>query len=125
MFFLLTRTCSVCRQRGPGNFQHRLGPGTDINTIEAGIPRELARVIQQSMEKDPLKRPENLIALRSALLPFSARGTSQADLGRRMAAFFIDTIMAAVVVVAISQFVGVFAILVGGMLTGNNLKIQA
>ncbi len=65
-----------------------------VNTIVKNIPRELARIVAQTLEKDPAKRPENLAELRSALLPFSKRGASLADVGRRMAAFFIDLTIA-------------------------------
>jgi uncharacterized RDD family membrane protein YckC len=81
-----------------------------VNTIVKNIPRELARIISQTLEKDPAKRPENLAQLRSALLPFSKRGATLADVGRRMAAFFMDLSIAGFLGGMISQLVAFFAI---------------
>ena len=49
------------------------------------------------MEKDPARRPQSLEILRDMLLPYSTRGASLADIGRRMAAFFIDIMIAATI----------------------------
>ena len=57
------------------------------------VPQQLDRLIAQTLEKDPARRPANLLAIRSALIPFSTRGSSIADLGRRAAAYFMDTIV--------------------------------
>ncbi len=123
LFFLLTGRAPFVGNAAQVISSIASDPAPDISTVVNGIPKELGRVIQQSLEKDPQKRHENLVALRSALLPFSTRGASQADLGRRLAAFFLDAIMAAVVVVSISQIVGMFAVLVSGMYTRENMKI--
>ncbi|MEM7455484.1 MAG: protein kinase [Planctomycetota bacterium] len=61
------------------------------------IPRALSRVIMQMLEKDPARRPVNLRALRSSLAPFASQGASLADVGRRMAAFFLDLTIATMV----------------------------
>ena len=74
-----------------------------VNDLNKSVPRELARVITWTLEKDPSKRPENLNMLRSALLPFSTRGASLADVGRRMAAFFIDLFIAGALAGILSQ----------------------
>ena len=104
----------------------------DITTVVDGIPKELGRIVQQSLEKDPAKRPENLSALRNALLPFSTSGASEADLGRRMAAFFIDSIICTCLIVMVVQFTTTLTMLsgafsnIGGFDTINliNLFIQ-
>ncbi|MFK7767866.1 MAG: protein kinase [Mariniblastus sp.] len=66
-------------------------------------PRELSRQIQQTLEKDPARRPENLSELRQSLLPFSTRGATPADFGRRMAAFFLDVFLISLVISFASQ----------------------
>lgn len=76
-----------------------------VNTIVKDIPRELSRIIAQTLEKDPGKRYENLGAFRAALLPFSTRGASLADIGRRMAAFFVDVTVASGIAALLSQAV--------------------
>ena len=81
-----------------------------VNTLVKNTPRELARIVAQTLEKDPAKRPENLAQLRSALLPFSKRGASLADVGRRMAAFFIDLTIAGFLGVMASQVIVLLAI---------------
>ena len=85
----------------------------DIATVVDGVPKELARIVQQTLEKDPNKRQENLVALRSALLPFSTRGASEADLGRRMAAYFIDSIICTCLAVMVVQFTTTLTMLSG------------
>lgn len=65
-------------------------------TIDKDIPRVLDRIVAQTLEKAPEKRPLNLLELREALLPFSSSGAAMANLGRRMAAFFIDVTIASV-----------------------------
>ncbi len=96
-------------------------PAPDIRSIKDGIPKELARIINRTLEKNPTKRPENLVALRSQLLPFSARGVSQADLGRRLAAFFIDAFVAGIVVNVVAQMVSFMFLFVGGLFASGDL----
>ncbi len=63
-------------------------------TIDKNIPRVLDRLVGQTLEKAPEKRPVNLLELREALLPFSSSGATMANIGRRMAAFFVDIAVA-------------------------------
>ena len=74
-----------------------------VTKYNKDVPRELSRLIAQTLEKDPEKRPENLSMLRAALLPFSTRGASLADVGRRLAAFFVDVLVASLVANICSQ----------------------
>lgn len=60
------------------------------------VPGELERLVSQALEKDPAQRPANLDQLRAGLLPFASGGTSIADLGRRLAAYFVDTTLVAI-----------------------------
>lgn len=64
-----------------------------LRTLVPKVPKPLDRIIAQSLEKDPERRPQNLSVLGASLLPYSGRGTSIADLGRRMAAFFVDILV--------------------------------
>ena len=80
-----------------------------VDSIEPSVPRELSRIINQTLEKDPERRPENLQALRQLLLPFSTRGATTADVGRRMAAFFVDITMIFLITSFASQLIGTFS----------------
>lgn len=75
--------------------------------LDKSIPRQLSRIIDQTLEKKPERRPENLEQLRQALLPFSTRGSTPADVGRRMAAFFLDTTVIGILIAFGSNVLGV------------------
>ena len=74
-----------------------------VSELDPSIPNGLGRVIAQSLEKDPSRRQQNLSELRAALLPYSTRGASLADVGRRMAAYFIDLFLAGFLAGILSQ----------------------
>lgn len=80
-----------------------------VKTLASGVPGELSRVIHQTLEKDPARRPENLEELRQLLLPFSTRGATPADPGRRMAAFFVDLLLISILIAFASQILGMLA----------------
>lgn len=88
-------------------------PPPKVSSLEPEVPVELSRIINQTLEKDPARRPENLDQLRSALLPFSTRGATTADIGRRMAAFYIDNAVIFVVLMFLAQSLGMFSQLIG------------
>ena len=67
-----------------------------VNEFAKAVPKPLVRLIAQTLEKDPDRRPLNLNMLRDGLLPFSTRGAVTADLGSRMGAFFIDLFFATI-----------------------------
>ena len=69
----------------------------NVKTIKPEVPKQLAALIHQTLEKDPGKRPANLEQIRLALRPFSSRGAVESDTGLRLAAFFIDFIVASFV----------------------------
>lgn len=77
-----------------------------VSNLAENVPEELSRVINQTLEKDPARRPENLEELRQSLLPYSTRGATVADPGRRMAAFFIDLLFITMIVLFFSQIEG-------------------
>ncbi len=66
-------------------------PAPTLKSIDADIPDELSHIVARTLEKNPDKRPQSAHELRTALLPFSDRHSSISDVGRRMAAFFIDS----------------------------------
>ncbi len=65
-----------------------------VSDFAKNVPKPLVKLIAQTLQKDPDRRPFNLNMLRDGLLPFSTRGAMAADPGRRMAAFFFDSILA-------------------------------
>ncbi|HMO15366.1 MAG TPA: protein kinase [Pirellulaceae bacterium] len=58
--------------------------------VRKEIPPTLAKIIAATLEKDPVRRPQTLSELRHQLEPFATKGTSFADVGRRIAAYCID-----------------------------------
>lgn len=75
-----------------------------VSDFTKNIPRPLVRLIASCLEKDPNRRPFNLNVVRDGLLQYSTRGAMVADPGRRMAAFFLDSITASFLSVLISTF---------------------
>jgi uncharacterized RDD family membrane protein YckC len=61
-----------------------------LHGLRAEVPRELDRLVARSLAKDPASRFDDLAQFRQALLPFATAGVSIADVGRRLAAFFLD-----------------------------------
>ena len=84
-----------------------------IDSLVEEVPRELSKIVNQTLEKDPARRPENLEALRQSLLPYSTRGISSADIGRRMAAFFLDMASVFLIISFASQIMGMFSQVIG------------
>lgn len=68
-----------------------------MSEVAKGIPKPLVKLVAQTLEKDPERRPFNLNVVRDALLPFSTRGAMAADPGRRMGAYFLDSLLVAIV----------------------------
>lgn len=66
-----------------------------VSEFANGIPRSLTRLISQTLEKDPNRRPHSLHMMRELLLPYSTSGAKPADIGPRMAAYFCDIVLAA------------------------------
>ena len=75
-----------------------------VSEYANGVPRALTNLIAQTLEKDPNRRPLSLHMMRELLLPYSTSGASTADIGRRMAAYFGDIMIAA----CIGSIVGMF-----------------
>lgn len=78
-----------------------------LRDLAPEVPKDLEEIILRAMEKSPADRYQNLEAMRHDLLPFASRGTSLAEIGRRVAAFMIDygvvqlTVQVMVLVVAL------------------------
>ncbi len=69
-----------------------------LKSLVPSVPRDLEKVIERTLRKDPEDRYEDLSELREALLPFSTRGTSLTQIGRRSAAYMIDYLIVGIVV---------------------------
>lgn len=88
--------------------------------LDKEIPRALDRIVGQSLEKDPEKRPLNLLELREALLPFSSSGASMANLGRRLAAFFVDITIAGFAANLIGSIATLFVVFSSNISSDSN-----
>jgi uncharacterized RDD family membrane protein YckC len=63
-----------------------------LSSVAPKIPRDLDRIVAQTLEKDSQRRFQKLDELRQALLPFATQGTAAAQVGRRVGAYFVDLI---------------------------------
>ena len=97
-------------------------PVPDIRKKVDKIPSRLSRLIMQMLEKDPRNRPPNLAEVRARLLPFASRGATSADIGRRMAAFFVDLFIANTVVAASAIFICITIIMLAFQIDVNNTQ---
>ncbi|MCP4191977.1 MAG: protein kinase [Planctomycetaceae bacterium] len=79
-----------------------------LSSVNAAVPKSLSRVIQGAMKKDPEQRYCHVAEFRRALLPYSSQGKSIADVGRRVAAFFVDGLLLSLVVAVISMALAAF-----------------
>ena len=74
-----------------------------MSDIDKGIPKPLVKLVAQTLEKDPERRPFNLNVVRDQLLPFSTRGAMAADPGRRIGAYYVDALIGVCVGVSIAM----------------------
>jgi hypothetical protein len=89
-------------------------PAPSLLSVRPDVPKLLSRIIAKSLEKEPDKRFRNLRELRYALMPFATAGTSMATIGRRVAAYMVDSIVAGLIAGIL-----VFACVVGWMIWAN------
>lgn len=75
-----------------------------VSEFAKQVPKPLVALIAQTLEKDPARRPFNLNMVRDVLLQYSTRGAMAGDPGRRMAAFFLDSVVVVVLVGIVSSF---------------------
>ena len=87
-----------------------------INSVIKGVPKQVEKLIAQTLEKDPNRRPFNLNVVRDSLLPFSTRGALAADPGRRMGAFFADSFFVLAVGITLISFASPLIIFIFGAL---------
>ncbi|MGH7200083.1 MAG: serine/threonine-protein kinase, partial [Planctomycetaceae bacterium] len=91
-------------------------PAPSVRDLRPDVPRELDRIIARTLEKDPGRRFHDLRELAQALLPFASGGTSIAQVGRRLAAFFIDMALAGLIIGMAMTALGFLVAFSGGML---------
>ena len=62
-----------------------------LRSVRPDVPQALDQIVARTLEKEPTRRYATLADLRQALLPLATGGTSIADVGRRFAAYMIDS----------------------------------
>jgi uncharacterized RDD family membrane protein YckC len=72
-------------------------PAPPLRSLAPAVPKDLDQIVARTLEKDPARRFENLALLRHALLPFATGGIVPAPIGRRLGAYFIDSLVTGVV----------------------------
>jgi uncharacterized RDD family membrane protein YckC len=113
LFYLLTGRAPFVGNAAQVIASIATDPPPNVKTLEPNVPRKLAKLINQTLEKDPAKRPVDLEEIRLALRSFSSRGKVAAPPGLRLAAFFIDvicgSIIASLLAMPLTIFVAIFA----------------
>lgn len=85
-----------------------------LRDFRSDVPEELNRIVARAMEKKPEARFATMSELGNALRPFASGGVPIGDVGRRLAAYFLDYM-----VIGFCLAFVVMATVVGLMLTGN------
>jgi hypothetical protein len=80
----------------PGNHVGRVlteiasAPAPSLRTIRPELPRGLDRAMLRMLSKEPSRRYRDFAAVRAALLPFSSRALTTADVSIRLVALLLD-----------------------------------
>lgn len=82
---------------------------TDSPKIVGDLPRELVRILNVCLEKNPTKRYQSLHELKNALLPFAQSQDSLAAIGRRVSAYMVDAVLVAIAIGVCMGGLGGFA----------------
>jgi eukaryotic-like serine/threonine-protein kinase len=64
-----------------------------LGSIRPNVGRTLDRIVARTLAKEPDRRFADLESLRRALAPFATGGVSMADVGRRIAAYMLDSLL--------------------------------
>ncbi|HVX13866.1 MAG TPA: protein kinase [Pirellulales bacterium] len=70
-------------------------PAPSLRSLRPDVRQALDRVVARSLEKNPDRRFQDLSHLRRALAGFATGGISIADIGRRFAAYMVDSLVVA------------------------------
>ncbi|HEV3341314.1 MAG TPA: protein kinase, partial [Pirellulales bacterium] len=87
-------------------------PPPSLRALRPEVRQALDRVVVRALEKDPDRRFQDLARLRRALAGFATGGVSIADVGRRFAAYMVDSLV-------ITMFVSVLTV---GIVLTNFLR---
>ncbi|HET6882593.1 MAG TPA: protein kinase [Pirellulales bacterium] len=68
-------------------------PAPRLRSLRSEVRPSLDRVVARTLEKEPARRFNDLAQLRTALVPFATGGVSRADVGRRIAAYMVDSLL--------------------------------
>ncbi len=90
-------------------------PPPPLRKLSPNVPKQLEEIVLRAMEKRPEDRYPSMDTMRMALLPFASRGTSLAEIGRRVAAFMIDFGAVQVVVQTLVLLIALLWVTLGNM----------
>lgn len=84
-------------------------PAPPLSSLRPDVRPSLGRIVARTLEKDPNRRYSDLAALRRSLLPFATGGVSISDVGRRFAAYMLDSLVVGSVTTSIGIGFALFA----------------
>ena len=94
-----------------------------IRSVRPDVPKSLQRMISRCMAKKPKRRYQTVADLRRALLPFSNEGVSMADVGRRLAAYFLDTLLISILALITSAIIQLANLILREMEVGIEIGV--
>ncbi|HEY2252704.1 MAG TPA: protein kinase, partial [Planctomycetaceae bacterium] len=68
-------------------------PAPSLRRLVPSVPKDLDQIVARTLEKDAARRFADLAQLGDALQPFATGGLAAAPVGRRAAAYFVDTLV--------------------------------
>ncbi len=80
-------------------------PAPDLREIRSDIPKGLADVVRRCLEKRPNDRFAGCDELRAAIIPFSSRGKTAAQLWQRLVAGIVDMTIIGIPFLIASQYI--------------------
>jgi uncharacterized RDD family membrane protein YckC len=78
-----------------------------LSSLRPDVREALDRIVARTLEKDPARRFSDLARLRRALAPFATGGVSMADIGRRFAAYMLDSMLVQTATVSVTFGFGI------------------
>ena len=77
-----------------------------LNRLVKGVPKDLAKIVDVALSKNPAERFQDLESMRRCLTPFASKGTALAAIGRRTGAYMLDYLMISIALQIVMMIFG-------------------